>query len=617
MTYKGGMMKGVTFPLILLMAFCIDTFSEEKTEDKEVWRESHSIVVTATRSEKKVKDLSATVSVLTRGEIELAVANSSTEILSILPGIFVQKTGQFGRSDLIIRGLGDNGKRILVLIDGRPEKMGLFGCTITHSLPLDNVERIEVIRGSLSIPYGTDAMGGVVNIITRKIEKGFETDFLTSYGSYATEVLRLRHGGNVKSLNYYLTFDRRKSEGHIPHSSYKGKDFTARFGYKIGRNIELSITGKYFDGYKEEPLRSTDPSNLISNLWNDYERGSIDLNIEGKWDRTSSFFKIYRNFGEHLFSDGWHSKDFTHGAILQGSRRVSSVNEIIIGAEFKNEGGESFNSPKGKWDKKEYAIFLQDQHVLFRRIILNLGARYHRDDVSGDEILPHTGIVFPIGERTNLRGSLSKGFRTPKINELYMFPSSNKNLKAEKVWNYELGLNQSFNDFLNIDISTFLMKGSNLIQLQKVLSPPPLFRFENTGEFEFKGIELSINSKISEALSMILNYSFLDPGDFTLGRAMDKADLILRFKGKRITLSGNAQYVGRYYAENYKKSKIGDYFVANTYAGLKITDNLHLFLKIENILNRNYQIYVDIPGGKAGLYRMPGRNINFGLSWSI
>lgn len=610
-------MKRVILPLIFLTGFCIEAFSGDKSYDKEIWRESHSIFVTATRSEREVKNLSLTVSVLTREEIELAIANSSTEILNILPGILVQKTGQFGRADLIIRGLGDNGRRLLILVDGRPEKMGLYGCTITHSLPLDNVERIEVIRGSLSVPYGTDAIGGVVNIITRKIEQGFESDFLASYGSFETEVFRLRHGGSVKNLNYYFTFDRRKSDGHIPHSSYNGKDFTGRFGYKIGKNIELTITGKYFDGYKEEPLRATDPSHLVSDLWNDYERWSVDLNFEGKWNRTSSFFKIYRNFGEHLFSDGWHSKDFTLGVILQGSRRISSANEIVIGAEFKKEGGESLNSPKGKWDKSECAIFFQDQHVLSRKIIVNFGARYNRDEISGDEISPHTGIVFHIGKKTNLRGSLSKGFRTPKLNELYMFPSSNKNLKAERVWNYELGLNHSLNDFINIDFSAFLMRGSNLIQLRRVPSPPPLFRFENTGEFEFKGAELSINSKISEALSMTLNYSFLDPGNFTLGRAMDKFDFILRYKGKRIIISGNAQYVGRYFAEDYKRSKIGDYFVANAHAGLKIMDNLELFLKMENIFNRNYQIYVDIPGGKAGLYKMPGRNVNFGFRWSI
>lgn len=610
-------MKRAILSLFLLTASCILTFSEEKSNEKEVWRESHSIVVTATRSEKEVKDLSLSVSVLTREEIELAIANSSTEILSLLPGILVQKTGQFGRSDLIIRGLGDNGRRILILIDGRSEKMGLYGCTITHSLPLDNVERIEVIRGSLPIPYGTDAMGGVVNIITRKIEKGFETDFLSSYGSFDTKILRARHGGNIKSFNYYFTFDSRNSDGHISHSSYKGKDFTARLGYKIGKNFEFALSGKYFDGYKEEPLRATDPSYLVSNLWNDYERGSIDLNIEGKWDRTSSFFKIYRNFGEHLFSDGWHSKDFTNGAIFQGARRFSASDEIILGGEIKKEGGESLNLPKGKWSRNEYAVFLQDQHILSNKIIVNFGARYHKDEISGDELSPHAGVVFHIGNRTNLRGSLSKGFRTPKINELYMFPSSNKNLKAERVWNYELGLTHSFGDFLSLDISTFLMKGSNLIQLQKVPSPPPLFRFENTGKFEFKGVELSINSKISEALSMILNYSFLDPGDFTLGRAMDKADFILRYKGKRIVIFSNAQYVGRYYADNYKRSKIGDYFIANAYAGFKIVNNLQLFLKIENIFNRDYQIYVDIPGGKAGLYRMPGRSINIGFSWSI
>ncbi len=607
-------MKRATFSLIFLMVFYSFVLSED---EKDVWRESHSIIVTATRSEKEVKDLSLSVSVLTREEIELAVANSTTEVLSVLPGILVQKTGQFGRSDLIIRGLGDNGRRILVLVDGRPEKMGLFGCTITHSLPLNNVEKIEVIRGPLSVFYGTDAIGGVVNIITRKIEKGFESDVLTSYGNFNTKVFRIRHGGNFKNLNYYLTFDSRSSDGHLPNSSYKGKDFSVRFEYRIRKNMDFYISGKYYDGYKEEPLRATDPSYLLSDLWNDYERGSFDVNLEGKWERSSLFFKYYRNFGEHVFSDGWHSKDLTDGAIIQGSFKISNVNEITAGSEFKSEGGKSLNSPKGEWERKEYSFFVQDQHFLSNKFILNLGARYHIDEVSGEKLSPHVGIVFRIKERTNLRGNFSKGFRTPKINELYIFPSSNKNLKAEEAWNYELGLNHEFGNFLNIDISAFLMKGRNMIQLTKVAVPPPLFRFENIGEFEFKGVEVSLSSKISKSLSFDFNYSFLDPEQLTLGKAMDRSNLILRYESKKFLFSANSQYVGRYYADNYKKSKIKNYSVTNLFAGFKVLNNLQLFLKMENIFNRTYFIYVDIPGGKAGIYRMPGRNINFGINWRI
>lgn len=607
-------MKRLAFTALIALLLSFPNFSEER---KEVWRESHSIIVTATRSEKEVKDLSLSVNVLTREEIEFAVANSATEILNILPGVFVQKTGQFGRSDLVIRGLGDNGRRILILVDGRPEKMGLFGCTITHSLPLDNVERIEVIRGPLSIPYGTDALGGVVNIITRKIEKGFESDILSSYGSFDTKIFRLRHGGNFKNLDYYLIFDRRSSGGHLPNSSYNGKDFSARLGYKINKNFDFYFTGKYFDGYKEEPLRSTDSPNLISNLWNDYERGSIDLNFEGKWAKGSLFLKLYRNFGEHVFSDGWHSKDFTDGATIQSSRKISALNELIFGSEYKNEGGESLNSPKGEWKRKEYAFFIYDQHVLSSRFILNFGARYHIDEVSGEELSPHAGIVFRIGKRTNLRGSISKGFRTPKINELYMFPSSNKNLRAERAWNYEVGLNQNFGEFLKFELSTFLMKGENVIQLTRVLTPPPLFRFENTGKFKFKGVELSINTKVLERLSFDFSYSYLDPGELTLGRAMDKLDLVFRYKVNRFTLTANSQYVGRYYADNNRKSRIDDYFVTNLFAGFEVIKDLRLFLKIENIFDRNYFIYVDIPGGRAGTYRMPGRSINFGFIWSV
>lgn len=102
---------------------------------------------------------------------------------------------------MYIRGIGQNGRRINVLIDGRPTKMANFGCTVTHSLPLNNVERIEVVRGPFSIAYGSDALGGVVNIITKRMEEGFGNDVAVSYDSNDTRKSRLRHGGNFSKHN--------------------------------------------------------------------------------------------------------------------------------------------------------------------------------------------------------------------------------------------------------------------------------------------------------------------------------------------------------------------------------------------------------------------------------
>ena len=112
------------------------------------------VVVTATMTRKAVKDCSASVSVITPQAVEAIPASNALNLLGQFPGVFVRRTGDFGRADIDIRGLGNRGRRIAVLVNGRPEKMGLFGCVVSHAFPLDNVERIELVRGPASVLYG-------------------------------------------------------------------------------------------------------------------------------------------------------------------------------------------------------------------------------------------------------------------------------------------------------------------------------------------------------------------------------------------------------------------------------------------------------------------------------
>ncbi len=603
--FKKGITLWMLFSLLLLSPAVQG--QEEETPEYEV----PEIVVTATRTEKSVKDLSATVSVITREDIEASNANSCTDILNTLPGLFVQRTGAFGRADVDIRGIGGRGRMVMVLVDGRPVKMGLFGCTVTHSLPLDNVERIEVVRGPASVLYGSDALGGVINIITRRPTKPMEMDYTLSYGTHNTYRHRLRAGGSRGSLNFYATTDKRQSNGHLPNSAYDGSDFTARVGYGIPDDLEAVLTGKYFTGHKEEPLRATDPDTPASETWNDYKRGAVDLTLMGKWEKCDGLLKVYRNFGEHEFSDGWHSKDFTNGVVLNGSGSVFAGNELTLGAEFRQQGGERVS--KGEWDKTEYAVFFHDEQILLEKLILTFGARYNHDEIAGDVLCPQVGLVVHPREGTVLRGAVNKGFRAPQINELYLFPPSNTDLKSEEVWNYEVGLVQRIIEGVSIDLVGYRMKGENLIQKENVPGFPP-FQFQNTGEFKFKGMEIGLRAQISKGLSGRIYYTYLDPGEKTTGRPGDKVDLALRYARDRLAISLSGQYVADYFAGDSRKEPISDYLVANTKLSYEVIPGLGAFLAVNNILDKGYEIYADLSGGAAGLYSMPKRTFAIGMT---
>ena len=602
------MLKNIKLEILLSSVLLFGLVQIGLAEEQVLIYELEEIVVSATGSERAIKDLSATVSVITRDEIEASNANSCTDILNSLPGLFVHKTGSFGRADVDIRGIGERGRKIMVLIDGRPVKMGLFGCTITHSLPLSNVERIEVVRGPLSVLYGSDALGGVINIITRKIKDKFETDLVTSGGTHNTQHYRLLHGGYVSKFDYYVTIDKRSSDGHLDNSAYDGKDFSLHLGYGITDDSELTFTGKYFDGYKEEPSKKD--VTTISDTWNDYKRGALDLTLTKQWEYMDGLIKTYRNFGEHEFSDGWHSKDVTNGIMLNGSKEIFDDNELTVGAEFRQQTGESINWPKGKWDKNEYAVYFHDEQTLFEKLTVTFGARYNEDEVSGSEFCPQGGLVFSPKEGTILRGLVNKGFRSPQINELYMFPPSNEDLKPEVVINYEIGVNQRIVEGVNVDMVGYIMKGKDLIEIKSG-------KFKNIGEFEFKGIETGLNAQLSEGISGRLYYTYFDPGKKTTGRPGTKVDLSLRYTKNPVAVSLSGQYIGDYYAEDDSQSPIDDYFIANTKLSYEIVKDLKVFLAVDNILNNEYGVYANLAGGSAGVYSMPRRTFTAGLNYKF
>ena len=591
--------------VLLIYAFFINKLlAEDKADSLKVYY-LEDVVVTAKKSKAKLRDCSASISLLNKIDIEGSNSSNAIDVLNYLPGVFIHKTGDFGRADIAIRGIGSQGRRIAVLIDGKPQKMSLFGCAVTHSLPLSNAERVELVRGPSSALYGSDALGGVVNIITRK-GKDAQTDYTFSYGSFDTYVNRLRVGADLKDFNFYATADKRKSSGHVDNSGYEGEEYSLNMGYLFTEKMNGGFSARYFKGHKEEPLPSA------AGTWNDYERAGASLDLESKfsedWKGEVSF---YSNWGEHIFSDGWHSKDLTYGLDLQVNGALSGNNNLIVGSGWRHLNGKRLSQPEGEWNREQFSVFLQDEQSFLQRLLLSLGGRYDHDGISGDGFSAHSGVVLDLFSNTLFRLSVNQGFRYPQINELYLFPSSNKELKSEKVWNCEAGMNQKLFSGLSLDLTGFIMGGENLIEVGANPSPPPNYLFQNIGKFNFKGVEAGARLE-EDKLNGQVYYSHLDTQGKTQGRPEDKLSLKIRFNSVKGSLSLDGQYVWNYYARDHHQGKLDEFFVLNSKLSYKITSYLEIFAGVENILDEPYQVYVDLPSG-SGVYQMPQRSFSVGF----
>jgi len=584
-----------------------DPKKQEATESLPMIREK--VTVTATMSPKAVRECAASVSIVEADDLQARFAGNALNVLASLPGLVVQRTSDFGRADVEIRGLGQRGQRIVIMTDGRPEKMGLFGCAVTHAFPLDNVERIEVVRGPASVLYGSDALGGVINVLTRRPEKGFHTDLQASYGAWATQIYTLRHQAAFERWAYSVSLDRRSSNGHIADSAYRGTAGTGRVSVRLGRDWELAVQGKYFRGKKNEPdlLTLQGPGS-----WNDYARGAVDLNLSRRWGDHDLQVMLFRDFGEHRFSDGWHSRDHVNGGLLRFSTLLSKRHALTAGADFRSLGGTLLSAPAGTWRRSDWAVFLHDEWRLHPRWLFSAGFRLNRDGLYGWEPVPQAGLViFPSG-RLTLRASVAKGFRSPQLNELFMFPSSNPDLQPERVWNYEAGADLALGRRTMIKATLFRMIGDNLIELAPNPGKPP-FRYRNIGSFRFVGVETGIDHRFSERFSTWLSYSWLDTNGLTRGRPGQKWDAGVQISVKKWNWHLHLQQVRDYYAADFSRLRLPSYTLLDSRLTVVLHRAVDLVVDLNNLLDQTYQIFVDLPGTAAGAYPMPGRNLQVGL----
>lgn len=587
--------------------------------------------------------MTSTVGVVTEEEIEASNADYVMDVIGSMPGVYIRRDAIYGRQDVTVRGLGSNLRRLQVLIDGRPEKMSLFGCTVTQTLPLANVERIEVLRGAESVLYGSDAMGGVINIVTKRVrEPGYHSGALFSYGEYGTFHSLLQHGGNNGAFDYFVTYDRKQSDGHRPNSEYESDFLSFRTGYRISDIWRAEVSGQYFMDEGEDPGEVTAP--YVNNDKKEYNRYSWDADIIGKWDTSEFLFTIYDNEGEHEFdmptiSDFWHSEDRTLGVNARYSREVYQSGDmkdtVTGGYEFQNQWAEPQDSyvqwalanmpakfmDLGDYERNNHDLYVFNEYAT-SRWIGTLGLREHWDDHAETwETLPHAGLLYFLNDRTSARGKVSKGFRQPRFSELHLFPAHNEDLDPEEVWNYEASLNHSFTPWLNAAVTPFYMDVKNIVQTVANPSPPPGMMNTNSGEYYIGGVEAGFEAMPIHKLHLKANYTYTkiedgpnaNPNVNREGEPESVIDAVAQYTFHDLTVSADAQYISGLYDSNLLAGgaieKVDDFVVFGLKGSYQVHRYINCFVGIENLFDEDYE---QIPG-----YPMPGRWVYSGLSFSL
>ncbi|NJO68397.1 MAG: TonB-dependent receptor [Bacteroidetes bacterium] len=334
------------------------------------------------------------------------------------------------------------------------------------------------------------------------------------------------------------------------------------------------------------------------------------FSVNNNYTKTNGSLRLFYNFGVHDISDGFHSDDNNYGWIFNQSLNLFKGNTITLGFDGKTYGGKARQEQNiiGDTTVWEIAGYVFVQQNILEKLTINGGYRLEHHNVYGNEPVPSAGAAWRPLKTTTIKASISKGFRSPTIRELYLFPPANEDLKPEKVVNTEIGiLQQLFKNSLQVELTIFKAEGSNLIKTL-VNSGRPLN--VNTGTFSNTGVELSTKWRISENLSFSGNYSYISMKHPVIATPEIQANSSLLYRKNKLMATLSMQNIHNLYLQTGATQITENYTILNTKISYKILPALSMFVKLENILDRKYYINYGYP--MPGILAFCG--INFQLN---
>ena len=630
-------MKKILFT-VLFLGGLVSLRAEEVPDSLSVQKKVtiEEVVVTGTRNETDVRHLPMTVSVVNREQIEHRNDPSLLPLLTeYIPGLFTTSRGLMGygvsggaAGGMSLRGIGGVPQEglptteMLVLIDGLPQYMGLMGHPISDAYQSLLAERVEVLRGPASVLYGSNAMGGVINIVTRKMQQdGIRTHANVRYGSYNTlqsEVTNRIRKGRFTSI---VSGSYNRTDGHRKDMEFEQYGGYAKFGYEISDawNVWADVNLTHFD--------ASNPGEISNPLLDNDQRitrGMTSFALANHYAKTSGTLSFFYNWGKHWINDGYnlggdpldyrfHSRDLMLGVFWYQSVQLFEGNRLTVGFDYFHFGGEAWNKTlAGERDTQadktqdDVAGYIDFRQNLGDWLTFDVGLRVDHHSQVGTEWVPQIGFSFHLPENSEVKLMASKGFRYPTIREMYMFRPANPDLKPERLWSYEFSFAQRLLDGrLSYGVNVFYIDGENLIMRMPIDGRPLNV---NTGKIENSGIEAQVAYRIVPAWSVDANYSYLHMDNPVLASPEHKLYAGTAFSKGRWNVSTGLQYVAGLYKE-LDPEETEDFLLWNVRGSFRVLDGFDVWVKGENLLAQRYEINTGFPMPKATV--MAGANIKF------
>ncbi len=585
------------------------------------------VVVTGTNSPLPENLLPYTVSVVGHDRLESA---GSTQVLSaisgMVPSLFVTERSIFGfgvsnggSGHIKLRGVGgDRASAVLMMVDGQPQFAGIYSHHIADFYDKEYVERVEVLRGPGSVLYGSNAMAGTINVITKDSKRqGAHTVVSSQYGSYntwlssATNSLRIGRFSSLASVSYNRT------DGNVDNFDFKQADGYIKAGYDISDSWKATadFTLMHFKG--NDPIYPTlsDPSS--TDIYRQsITRGDVSVTASNSYASTSGLARIYYSYGNHFVDDPrhFHSLDDRVGVMVYQNFRPWRGASATAGFDFDSYSGKipvsgGNNHTEGSMSTisrktiVEYSPYITlSQSVGGDMLNLNAGMRVAASDMFDTQIIPQFGFSVNPGRGLSIKANLAMGYRNPSFRELYLYRMANPDLQPEKMMNYEISVGKRFSRYLSAELTAYYSRGYDMIQVvdQKNV---------NTGRFINKGIEISANSHPVDNLRLYASYSYLHTSlDNLVGAPANQyylgAELSVRARWR---FAADLKGVGALYVADDMPRQ--NYALLNLKITYTVCRYLDLFTRLENITDARYTV-------NRG-YEMPGFTAMGGLKISF
>jgi vitamin B12 transporter len=581
------------------------------------------IIVTATRMEEPAGETTSGVTLITRKDIQKMNVEFVPDVFRNLPELHVIQNGGTGKvASVLLRG--GSSSHTLVLIDGIRMNSTTTGSFDFSGVNVDDIERIEIVKGPQSTVYGSDAMAGVISIITKKGEGGIKTDVSLEAGSNGTLNPAVTIAGGYKTADYRLTGTYFQTDGisaaeaGTERDGYRNASFSGKLGFRPTEKFGMEFTGRYsydrseLDGFDFFGSKAVDDPNFVQRGHHALLSCKGKLRLSDMWDQTISV---------SLVRDSLKFRDpdtaFNNTEVETAIRTVDWLHDfspaeyysVVAGFEYREEKGDN----PGNFDDSldNYALYLNNKlKLLGEALIVTAGARYDDLDISGTKTTFRLGAVYNLPHAgTSVRAGYGTGFRAPSLNELFFPFYGNPNLKPEETTSWEVGISKDlFKDKVHLSITYFDQEYENLIW-----TDPKTFTAANIKDARVKGMETSVDIQVDDHINIKTGYTYLDTEDRQTGkqlplRPQDKLNITVDVSIKDFTVVAYYTFVGERFDPSVKRT-LSSYSLVNISSSYRVSKGLTLFARGENLFDEHYE--------EIGTFETPGFSIYGGIRVSL